>query len=175
MRCAWFSLRVAVACGVLGLAGCTSITSLFNEEFLQSVSLGPRVASLPGDAPAVLVTVENRTTRLLEAQVSYRTLDDAVETYITTVQAGEKTAQAIPCPITEATLGDVSNLDEVGAIIRLGAGTAADPFIEVEPFGVLLQDGVNFDCGDSVTFAVVPSGVTLSGFQVFAFVQRTGQ
>ena len=44
--------------------------------------------------------------------------------------------------------------------------------IEVEPFGVLLRNGANYDCGDGVTFAVTNSGATLSGYQVFAFIER---
>ena len=72
------------------------------------------------------------------------------------------------------TLGDVSNLDAAGAIARLGGGGSADPFVEIEAFGVLLQQGINYDCGDSVTFTILPSSATLSGYQVFAFIRRSG-
>jgi hypothetical protein len=72
------------------------------------------------------------------------------------------------------TLGDVGNLDATGAIVRLGGGTADDPYIEVEPFGVLLQEGINYDCGDVITFTILPSSATLSGYQSFAFIRRSG-
>ncbi|GAF86848.1 unnamed protein product, partial [marine sediment metagenome] len=47
-------------------------------------------------------------------------------------------------------------------------------YIEVEPFGVLLQEGINYDCGDVITFTILPSSATLSGYQSFAFIRRSG-
>lgn len=172
---AWIAPCLVTAGIIMAAGGCTGLTAIFNEEFLQAAALGPRAASLPGDAPSLLVAIENRTTRVVQAQVSFRTSTSQVQSYTTLVEGGEKTAQALVCPISELTLGDVSNLDQIGAIVRLGVGNANDPFIEVEPFGVLLKDGANYDCGDSVTFAIVPSGATLSGYQVYAFIQRSGR
>jgi hypothetical protein len=174
-RATWTLASLTGAIIMLGAGGCTGITSLFNEEFLEAASIGTNAASLPGDAPAVLVAVENRTTRVVQAQISYRTDDSQVQSYSTLVEAGQKTAQALVCPVTELTLGDVSDLSQIGAIIRLGTGNANDPFVEVEPFGILMKEEANYECGDSVTFAVLPSGVTLSGYQVYAYIQRAGQ
>ena len=86
--------------------------------------------------------------------------------------APASTGRAVNCPVTEITLGDIADLSQTGALVRLGDGTPDDPFVEVEPFGILFKVGANYDCGDSVTFAVVPSAQTASGYQTIAFVQR---
>ena len=49
---------------------------------------------------------------------------------------------------------------------------AAIPYIDVEAFGVLLREGVNYDCGDSLLFVVEPSGVTRSGYETIAYFRR---
>jgi hypothetical protein len=65
-------------------------------------------------------------------------------------------------------------LSAAGAVVRLGTGSAEDPIVEVEAFGTLLRDEVNYVCGDEVTFAVGLSSATASGYQVIAFIRRSG-
>ncbi|MFH1746285.1 MAG: hypothetical protein ABIG44_04500 [Planctomycetota bacterium] len=170
-------IRIMVAVGGLMLAGllggCTTAMSMFDPEFLTALSGGSRVASIPGDAPALLVAVENGTDRLIAGSVSYRDGDGAVEVFSVTIQAGERTAQALICPIEEITLGDVSDTSATGAFVFLGA-TTNDPYIEVEPLGAVLKDGVNYDCGDAITFSIQRSSATRSGFRVYAYIQRAG-
>ena len=76
--------RLAAIAGGLGLspwlAGCTTAMNLFDQDFLAALGAGARVASVPGDAPALLVAVENHTDRLIRAMVSYRTEETGVET-----------------------------------------------------------------------------------------------
>lgn len=155
-------------------SGCTSIQGLFSEDFLNATGLVQRAATIPGTAPAVLINLENRTGRVITMNLSYRLGSDTVESFFATMPAGDSSGQVVNCPVTEITLGDVSNLNEVGAVVRLGGGTENDPFIEVEPFGILLRNTANYDCGDSVTFAVTPSGDTASGYRIVAFIQRSG-
>ena len=168
---------VAVVAGLTGgllLAGCTSALSLFDPAFLTALGLGSQVAGVPGDAPSLLVAVENNTDQILEAVVSYRTEDSGVITYSTRVAPGERTAQALICPIDELTMGDVSDITAIGALIRLGNGDSVDPYIEVEPLGVVLKDSVNYNCGDAITFSVQTSGASRSGYRIFAYIQRAG-
>ena len=166
-------LRLATCLSIVVAAGCSgNLTSLFNDEFLTQLGVTQRAASLPGSAPAIIIRVENRTTRTIEASVSMRLGGDNVDSFVTVVPPGASTGRAVNCPVTEITLGDIADLDQTGAIVRLGDGTPDDPFVEVEPFGVLFKAGANYDCGDSVTFAVVPSAQTASGYQTIAFVQR---
>ncbi|MCG3125706.1 MAG: hypothetical protein CHACPFDD_00532 [Phycisphaerae bacterium] len=155
-------------------SGCTGIQGLFSEDFLNATGLVQRSATIPGTAPAVLITMENRTSRVVTMNLSYRLGSDTVESFFATMPPGDSSGQVVNCPVTEITLGDVSNLNEIGAIVRLGGGTENDPFIEVEPFGVLLRNTANYNCGDSVTFTVTPSGDTASGYRIVAFIQRTG-
>lgn len=159
------------ALGLYG-AGCVGLTEFVNPSFLSQVGLGETAATLPGEAPAVIVEVENRAGRIIDARVSWRTPEGTVDVRNLVVPVDSKISEALICPIDEMTLGDVSDPSESGAVVRLGAGTAADPIIFVEPFGVVLKEGVNYSCGDSITFTVMPSSQTLSGYQVFAFIRR---
>jgi hypothetical protein len=47
----------------------------------------------------------------------------------------------------------------------------SDPYIDVEPFGIVLQEGLNYECGDAITFSVQRSTETLSGYQIFAYIR----
>ena len=154
--------------------GCGSALNLFQPEFLTALGVSQSVATLPGDAPTLLVAIENHTDKRVRTQVSYRTQSTGVEQYFSSVEPGQRTAQALICPIQEITMGDLSDTKAVGAQIVLDNGTGSDiaPVIDVEPFGVILKTGVNYDCGDSITFAVESSNATLSGYRIFAFFQR---
>ncbi len=164
---------VALLASAVLTGGC-SVTALLNPDFLPTVLGGGGVAELPGDAPSIVVTLENTTDRVVTFQLMYRDANGDVETFQTTLSAASSTAQALICPVEEMTLGDLSNLQMSGAFVRLGAGTQSDPFVAVEPFGYVLREGVNYDCGDGVTFSVRASGATASGYQTFAFIQRAG-
>ena len=177
--------RAAVVAGLtlaVGLAGCTlldQVTNVFNPDLLSSLGLGTQVASLPGDAPGLLVGVENRTDRIVSMVVSYRDNQNAVQTYTTQVAPDGRSAQMLICPIKEITLGDVSNLKQSGARVFLIDAATADPnavqsapFIEVDPFGVLLSDTVNYNCGDALTFTIETSAAASSGYQAFAYIRR---
>lgn len=169
--------RAAVALAgltIAGLSGCTgTVTSFFDPNFLGAIGAGPRAAVLPGDAPALVVTVENRTSKVITATVSYRGSNGQAQTYITQAQPGDKTSRAVVCSVSELTVGNISDLSQTGVVVTLGNGDPGDPTIDVEPFGVLLREGSNYDCGDAVTFAVLNSGATRSGYQVYAFIQRS--
>lgn len=170
------AIALATTALVAGSAGCASVTSaagaLFNPDFLALAGVGSQVASLPGDAPALLIGLENRTAELIEIRVTWRDSEGNITARNKLLGTGQKLVEAVICPVDELTAGDVGNLESIGARVIFGTGLPDDPFIEVEPFGVLLQDGANYDCGDAVTFAVVPSVNTRSGYQLFAFIER---
>lgn len=161
----------AALSGAAALAGCIGATDIFNESFINTVTGSEQVASLPQNAPFILLTIENRTNNLAEVEVTYRTTGAVVERLPATVEAGAKFAQAVPCPIDEITVGEITDLTVSGAVVRLGDGGADSPFVAVEPYGRLLTEGINYSCGDGVTFAVVSSTETASGYRVLAFVQ----
>ena len=163
------------------LAGCGALdpTNLINPDFLSALGLGTTAASLPGDAPGLLVSVTNQTTWWMTAQIAYRDVNDNVKTYTTTVAPGAKTGQMLPCPVKEITLGDLSNLATPGVRIYLADNTVTNsatianyPFIDVDPFGVLLRNTVNYNCGDGLIFQVQPSSAARSGYQTFALINR---
>ncbi len=168
--------RVAGVMLLAGLplaGGCVGTGELFNPAFLQVLGVGEQTAaSLPGEAPAMVLEVTNGTPHVVEFRLTWRDIEGRIQERARVLGVGAKFSEAPFCPIPETTLGDVSNLDAVGAIVRLGNGTAADPFVEVEPFGVLLQEGINYECGGSVTFAVQPSSATVSGYRIIAQIRR---
>jgi hypothetical protein len=167
--------RAAAIGGLLvciALVGCSDLNNLLNEEFLSALGANSRAANVPGDAPALLVALENRTARTVEMRLTWRDEDNRVHERLRTLPPGTDIAEAVICPVEELTLGDVGDLTQPGAFVRLGNGGSNDPFIEVEAFGFMLVEGANYNCGDAVTFAVQASSATLSGYQIFAFIRR---
>ena len=170
--------KLGIAAAVLIVAaasvpGCGNIQAYFNPTFLSTLGMGESVANQPGEAPAIILEIENETNRVIEARLTWRDGEGEIQERTRSLGAGDKYAEAIICPIEELTLGDVGAMSETGVIIRMGFGGPNDAYLEVEPFGVLLQQGVNYDCGDTVTFKVMPSSATLSGYQTFAFIRRS--
>jgi hypothetical protein len=150
------------------LAGCTPF-DVINPNVLTALEGQSRVASLPGSAPALLVTVENNTQWFLQAVVSLRRQETGVESYSVLVLPGDKTSQALVCPVDELTLGDVADPEATGAVLWLGSGSiGADAMIEVDPFNYVLRVDVNYDCGDAIRL-VVQAGDTPSGYQIIAY------
>ncbi|NLG44583.1 MAG: hypothetical protein GX547_15175 [Phycisphaerae bacterium] len=152
------------------LGGC-SPADFLNEQFLASI-VGSSATTLPGNAPALLVAVENQTGRPAAVQVAYRDANNALRQYTAALEPGQRTAKALMCPVSEITVGDLSDPLVTGAWIEMANGGA---FIEVEPFGRVLKTPQNYDCGDGITFVLQPSGATRSGYQLFAYVQRASE
>lgn len=173
--------RILAGCLAIGAAvmGCITPTELFDADFLQAIGVQSAAARLPGDTPSVVIGVRNDTSFRIEAQLSWRDGQGDVHTFAQSVFPNEGATMGTPvllsefCPVTELTLGDVSDLSATGAVVRLGNGSLADPFVQVEPFGVLLKEGVHYECGDRVVFSIRETTATPSGFQIFAEVERS--
>jgi len=182
MRRRHFSLAAGAATLVAALlGGCTNVSNIFNPDFLTAISAGETVSSLPGEAPGLLVQLENKTTGYVRMVVSYRDIQDNVRNYTSTLGPGDSTGQMLVCPIEEITLGSVTDLNTAGAIVYLGdLSTAGDnatlgeiPYIEVDPFGVLLVNGLNYSCGDGIDFLVLETpGQTRSGYRIRAVIDH---
>jgi hypothetical protein len=141
------------------------------------LGVGDEVASLPNEAPGLLVSVENRTDRLAQMVVSYRDNLDAIDQFSVTLRPGDKSSQLLICPITEVTLGSVADLDRTGAVVALAPDLTGPivnlPVLEVEPFGALLLEGVNYNCGDGLEFILRPSSTNRSGYETVALLRRS--
>lgn len=168
-----FRLPAAVAGAALLASsfGCSITSEFFNPEFLSTLGAGSTVAVFPGNAPAIRLEVENRTRNVIEANLAFRDANDEVRVRPIVVDVGDTYAEAIICPMSEVTLGTLNQATSVGAYIRLGGGTQADPLIQVDPFGTTLLADVNYSCGDIVTFTVQPSSAASSGYQIFAYIR----
>jgi hypothetical protein len=161
---------------LLLLLGCTDATNLLNPDFAALLGVTKSAASLPGDAPGLLVSVENRTSRWISVRISYRNVDNDAKQYETLVAPNSKSGQMLTCPVPEITMGDVGSTAALGARVYLVDPGTADlttvPYIDVEAFGVLMKAGINYDCGDALLFAVQPSSDTRSGYRAFAYIRR---
>ncbi len=156
---------------------CFSPLEFLNPEFVSSLGAQGKVASVPGQAPGLVVTVANRTTRAAEITISYRDAEDAVQNYTTYLEPGDSSGQMLICSITEITIGSVTDLHASGARVALVEGQVGGdlnsvPTIDVEAFGTLLREGVNYECGDAINFVLRASGSTRSGFDEIAYFQR---
>jgi hypothetical protein len=170
-----------VVCGLV-LPGCFS--ELLNPDFFQVLGAGSSVASLPGEAPGVLVSVQNLTNLWARAQVSYRDGENNVRNFTVELGPGNKTGQMLVCPIDEITLGNVADLKAVGAVVFRGTpdfetnpDNALDvlPRTDVEPFGVLLRSPGNYNCGDGIIFSIRSApGETKSGYRTRVEIDLAG-
>lgn len=179
--------QYAISTAVLALAtlplatGCFTASDFINPDFLQATGVAASVANLPDEAPGLLVTVENQTDRAAAMDVSYRESDGNVVNYSVSLNSGDKSARMVVCPVQEITLGNVADLTKPGARIALVPNAQGSqlldaptiPYVDVEAFGVLLREGINYDCGDSLMFVVRPSRVTRSGYETIAFFRRS--
>ncbi len=166
------------------LTGCSfDPLSILNPDFLTTIlsSTTGGSSGLPGDAPGVVISVENLTARWARVVVSYRDADENARSFTATVGPGDKTAQMIVCPVREVTLGSVADLESPGAVVFLADSISADtdldtlPFIEVDPFGVLLREGINYSCGDGLAFDIRETpGQTSSGYRTRVTVSQAG-
>jgi len=83
---------------------------------------------------------------------------------------GQDMGQLVPCTMTVLTLGDTDDLDRPGA--WLVHNPPLDPVEQpLEPLGELLQNGVHFRCGDTVTFVAFADPDAPAGFRVTWQVQ----
>ncbi len=177
MRSARLGSLVGLGLLLASVHGCGQV-SVLNPDLFSSLGLSSQSASLPGDAPGLLVRVTNSTGRTSQIVVSYRDEDSSVQSYTVTVGPGDSTARMLVCPIEEITVGNVSDLEEVGAVVYLADGAVsaeqADlvPFVEVDSFGLLLREEVNYDCGDAIEFTLRVATSAQSGYQVVAVVDR---
>ncbi len=171
--------RFARICPLVGLAtlsmalGCTGLPFL-NPDFINAIGFGSGAAQFPGDSPAVLIRIENKAGRPIVFELSWRDEGGRVERREGVLGVVEEFGEVVVCPVQDVTLGDVTDREQPGAFVLLGDGLVTDPFIEVEPFGIILQDTVNFGCGDVITFEVTSSGASASGYQVQARINRVG-
>ncbi len=177
----WVCKRLlAGVIGVLvgaGLAGCgaLSLSNFLNPNFIASLGPTGTVSSIPGQAPGLLVRLENRVPdRWVSMQISYLDDQGQSQTDATQIAPNDASARMLVCPIAQITLGDMSNLQASGVSVFLGNDPNTAPIIEVEAFGTLLRSGVNYNCGDEIIFTVQPSSATQSGYQTIAYFRRAG-
>lgn len=176
-------LRVGVAmflAAPLFSCGLPAFSDVLSPNLADVLNAGA-VASVPGDAPFLLVTFENRTTRRVSFSgeaTANGTLEFVGFDLDPEGGGGGGSASVgsdiVVCPVTELTIGSINDLSQSGVFVFLGGGFDTDPIIQVEPLGILLVEGVQFNCGDEVRFIVDESTATASGFRTFVQITPGG-
>lgn len=83
---------------------------------------------------------------------------------------GEDIGELVNCNITVITMGDVNDLTAPGAWLRYH-GTLDPVEQPLAPFGKLLQNGVDFRCGDVITFVTYNDSSLTRGYAIDYQVQ----
>jgi hypothetical protein len=149
------TLGAALTWGGAGL-GC-------NPNLVQSLGGESNVPTAPGQNPYILVRLVNAVS--VPASVSGTIPIPSGVGYLATwryaggqrdvwgiggggLAATEDYGRLVDCNMTVITLGDIDDLTVAGAWLIYG-GNVTQP---LKPFGKLLQNGVDFRCGDVLTF-----------------------
>jgi hypothetical protein len=78
---------------------------------------------------------------------------------------GEDFGALIPCNVTVVTLGDVDDPTVPGAWVCYHP--VLDPVhLPLKPFGKILQNGIDFRCGDTITFVSINDSTAKEGYSL---------
>lgn len=157
-------LGVALSWGALS-PGC-------NPKFTNSLGVGRAVPATPGPNPYIVLRFTNSVVgpdqSPAEPNVPAAANFEATWRYAgggkdffgwigDSLRAGEDIGTMLPCDITVMTAGDVDDLTAWGAWISFNP-PGEDPVRQpLPPMGKLLTNGVDFRCGDVVTFMLAPN------------------
>jgi len=83
---------------------------------------------------------------------------------------GQDIGALIPCNVTVVTLGDVDDPTAPGAWVCFNP--ALDPVhMPLKPFGKVLQNGIDFRCGDTISFVSISDSSAKEGYSLTYNVQ----
>lgn len=167
------SLGVTLAWSALGV-GC-------NPLALNSIQANRHVPSTPGANPFIVLRFSNsvvgpdqNTTELDDpAAINFRATwryagrgKDGFSLSGSILGAGEDIGWTLPCDVTVLTVGDVDDLKEWGAWISFNPPGTDPVRTPLPPFGKLLANGIDFRCGDVVTFMLQPDNSNSTHYSV---------
>ncbi len=170
-------LGVIMAWGGVGF-GC-------NPNLTQSLGGTANLPTAPGETPYVLLRMTNAITGPtigglptgapvgVNYLITWRYAGGTTDMWGTSgggLAATEDLGVLIPCNVTVITMGDVDDLTADGAWL---AYHGALDFVQeaLQPFGKLLQNGVDFRCGDVLTFVTYNDSSNARGYSVDYQVQ----
>jgi hypothetical protein len=83
---------------------------------------------------------------------------------------GQDIGNLLPCNVTVITLGDVDDPTAPGAWVCFNP--VLDPVHQpLEPFGKVLQNGIDFRCGDTISFTSISDSSAKEGYSLTYSVQ----
>lgn len=165
---------------VLVLGACLCWSSLgvgCAQSILGSVGMSKSVPSTPGPNPYIVLRFANSVEGTAQNAASTqpgRTIFSSTWRYagggkdgfgwtLNGLFLGEDIGTIIPCDISVLTVGDVDDLTTVGAWISWSGMQVRQ---DLPPMGKNLTNGVDFRCGDVVTFMLEPNSSIPQKFNV---------
>lgn len=146
-------VRTALA-GVAGLVLACSCGCL-NPTFVSQLSGGSTVPLAPGDTPFVHVLVINATEELIvDVQFGFTPEFQGFNSALVGgILPGQQSGFLLACPVSQIGLGDPTDLGAPAVTLT----TAEDVEINVPPaaFPLVVRNGTDFSCGDTVVFTIV--------------------
>jgi len=83
---------------------------------------------------------------------------------------GQDIGALIPCNVTVVTVGDVDDPTVAGAWVVYNP--PLDPVqLPIKPFGKILQNGIDFRCGDTISFISISDSSAKEGYSLTYNVQ----
>ncbi len=167
-------LGTALSWTALGL-GC-------NATFLSSTGMSSYVPSTPGANPYIILRFTNS---ILGPDQSPDELNQPGEACFwatwryagggldsiggkgtNDMGAGMDYGVVLPCDLTVMTVGNVDDLTQPGAWITYNPGGESNVLQALPPMGRVLQNGVDFRCGDVITFMLEPNNAIPARFDI---------
>ncbi len=164
-----FPVFRAVSSAALAALTCWAAGCL-NPSFVNQVSSGSVTPLAPGDVPFVLVRCVNLTrTAEIDAVVGFEAPGffgyDAV-TLAGIHPNGGDVGAILPCPVASVRIGDPSAPAAPAVTVTRDDDTAYS--MPSAAFPIVLADGVNYTCGDTVIFTFVDAPSSPYGIDVSA-------
>ena len=159
------ALGVVLAWSTFAGVGCSG-------EFLDNLGLNSQVPTTPGQNPYIVL----RWTNSVEGpdQSGDEPNDPAGVLFSSTwyyaggskdqfswggagLAEGEDFGILLPCTVTTLTVGDVDDTTSTGAWLSFASTDSSYVVTPLPPFGKNLSNGVDFRCGDVITFMIQPA------------------
>jgi hypothetical protein len=168
----WNRLTQIILTVCLGATlGWMSLSAGCNPQLIGSLGGERHLPITPGATDYILIRFYNAASMPagtgMEFNQQYRIAGGAMYGFggVTGLVDGEDFGQLIPCNVTVVTLGDVDDPTVAGAYVIYNP--PLDPVRRaIKPLGKILQNGIDFRCGDTITFISVNDSTASEGYSL---------
>lgn len=145
---------IAVGLACAGTIALITAGGCLNPAFVNQATGGSVVPLAPGDTPFVHVLVINATSAsTLNFQFGWTPAFNGLTTaFLDGIAPQQQRGLILPCPVNQIGLGDPRNLNTPAIIITNANATYNVP---AAAFPLVLANGRDFNCGDTVVITVI--------------------